>query len=174
MVIKENSVFLERAGDDYVRDRDGSGRPIPSVSRNKLDMISRAALKLLRHMGIRRLADAPDGPPDADLVDLLIGPTHRTEDAIAQGTSRIAKFVEIVEAAKAARAFQQQATRRAKEVMREGTITGVKRGRRGLAEKNWIADVLVIYRHITGEEPRVGGGELWVLSSDFSPLPVSR
>jgi Flp pilus assembly CpaE family ATPase len=87
--------------------------------RRRMTQIANAARKLLRHLGVWKLAQAPDGPGIA-VLQVLASTDDGTEDAIVRATARIGRLVEILEAADAARELERRARMGAEDVVRIG------------------------------------------------------
>jgi hypothetical protein len=132
-------------------------RVAPSVMRSRMTQIANAARKLLRHLGVWKLAQAPDGPGIA-VLQVLASTDDATEDAIVRATARLGRLVEMLEAADAARELERSARAGGEDVVRIGKLIGPK-GHRGEAVLNdWIAEMMSIYKQITGKDPGISVG----------------
>ena len=70
-----------------------------------------------------------------------------------EATQRIARLVEIMEAVAAAAELSRRAEQAAAEVAKVGQMT-VEAGNRGdIAINDWVAEMMSVYRDITGKEP---------------------
>src|SRR6476660_5624061 len=61
-------------------------RPTPFVMRTRMTQIANAARKLLRHLGVWKLAQAPDGPAIA-VLQVLTSTDDGTEDVVVRATA---------------------------------------------------------------------------------------
>jgi hypothetical protein len=127
-------------------------RTAPAVMHRRMTRIAGAARKLLRHLGVKDPAQAPDGPEIA-VLQVLASTDDATEEAIIRATARIGRLVEVVEAVDAARELERRAEMGAEDVARIGELT-VPKGHRGAsAENDWIAAMMSVYKQITGKDP---------------------
>ena len=123
-----------------------------SQLRKKSDQVEAAARKLLRHLGVHRARDAPDGPGDRDLLIFLASYGGVTEEEVTQVTARIGRLVELLEAIDAAKVLQTCAE---KAVLEARTFSKLlPEGHHGDTPVNeWIAGMAPLYEKITGREP---------------------
>jgi hypothetical protein len=129
-------------------------RPTPSMMHRRMTRIANAARKLLRHLGVKDPAQAPDGPQIA-VLQVLASTNDGTEDAVIRATARIGRLVELLEAVDAAREFERRAEIGAEDAVRMGELV-VPKGYRGeAAENDWIAAMMSIYKQITGKNPGI-------------------
>lgn len=80
--------------------------------RKRMDMIRRASERLLRHLGVERVEDAPDGPSSDEILAYLASATEGEadgEDRIIAATARIGRIVEILTAIEAAMEIKKRA-----------------------------------------------------------------
>lgn len=134
------------------------GRRItPFRMRKRMIEIASAAERLLKHLGVSDPADAPDGPALAVLL-VLASADDGTEDAVIQATARLGRLVELLEAVDATRELWHLARQGAADVEHLGKLTVPKGYRGDVAENDWIAAMMSIYKKITGEHPRTSVG----------------
>ena len=127
-------------------------RIAPSVMRNRMTKIANAARRLLEHLGVSDPAQAPDGPATA-VLEVLASADDGSEDAVIRATARIGRLVEILEAGDAARDLERLAGKGAEDVAQIGKLI-VPKGHQGdVAENDWIAAMMSIYKQITGKDP---------------------
>ena len=125
-----------------------------SVMRKKTTQIANAARKLLRHLEVYDYRKAPDGPGDIALLEFLSG-GKASEDNIIEATAAIGRLTEIFHAIDAARLVEQAARNARDDAERLSSLTGL-RGRRGdLALNVWIADLMSVFKALTGRDPRM-------------------
>ena len=132
-------------------------RVTPFRMRNRMTRIASAADRLLKQLGVCDAADAPDGPA-IGILEVLASTGDDTEDAVIRATARVGRLVELLEAVDATRELKDLALRGAADAKRLGRLT-VPKGHQGdVAENNWIAAMMSLYRQITGKEPRTSVG----------------
>jgi hypothetical protein len=125
-----------------------------SVMRKRMTQIANAAGKLLRHLEVYDYRKAPDGPGDIALLELLSG-DKASEENIIDATAAIGRLTEVFDAIDAAQIVERAARQAVEDTERLSRLTGV-RGRRGdLALNVWIADVMSIFKEVTGRDPRM-------------------
>jgi hypothetical protein len=155
--ISQKAFLFERAADWYWRARNEPERLRPSVTRRRLRQISAAAHKLLKHLDVRKAAEADDGPPDDRIIDALVDAIGGTEDVVVRAVGRVGRLIEVVESIAALKEIERRATKAAEEDD-QGLI--VPKGHVGdLAVRNWIADMMDVYNEVTGKAPSHGTSE---------------
>ena len=131
------------------RRKDDKGRPLPAPSRpferrKKLDRIGGAARRLLAALTVYTPEDTLDGPSDADILEMLTYPDWSSEDHVLRVIRHVAEL-------------ERLASQAADEVERLGEFTVPKDNRGGdLAVNAWTADMMSLYRDITGTKPESG------------------
>jgi hypothetical protein len=143
------------------QDRRSPRKAPPSSVLKKIESVEASARKLLHHLGIRHLREAPDGPGDEEVLNYLASahegdPTG--EDAVIIATERIGRLGEIIDAAKAAWEIERRAKKGVKDVVRLGKLIGTEGHVGDAAVNNWIACMLLIYEEITGKQPGTSVG----------------
>jgi hypothetical protein len=104
----------------YRLDLDLPERKKPSELRKRLIQIGNTARKMLRLLGIKDPAQAPDGPA-RDVLQVLASTGHETqEDPIIRATARVGRLVEILDAVDACREIERCAANGAKEAVEIG------------------------------------------------------
>lgn len=156
-IISQKAVLFERSADWYWQARREPDRLSPALTRKKLGQIAGAARKLLRHMGVVSITDAFDGPPDARLIDALVNSGGGTEDDVTRATGRIGRLVEILQAIDAAREIAHRGSKGAMDKDTTLIVTGGHVGDRAVRE--WIADMMDVYKTATGKLPSYGTSE---------------
>ena len=135
-----------------------SKRISPSKLCEKLSRVGSNARRLLKSLGISTPDAAPDGPGDPELFDALVLMGDRNADPVLEATQRIGRLVEVIDAIEAATEFDRRAKEAAEEVIEFGKLT-VQEGRIGDDAVNaWVADMMGLYRTITGKEPATSVG----------------
>jgi hypothetical protein len=125
----------------------------PLELRRKARQVEAAARKLLLHLGVRRLGDAPDGPGDRELLTFLASFSGSSEDEVIGATARIGRLAELLEAIGAAKDLKARADKAAHAA--RGFAQRLPKGHQGdIATIEWMADMMFLYRRITGKEPR--------------------
>jgi hypothetical protein len=119
----------------------------------RMKRVANAARKLLRHLEVTDPAQAPDGPGIA-ILEVLASAEDGSEDAVIRATARIGRLGEILEAVDAARELERRARKGAEDVVEIGKLI-VPKGHHGdVAENDWIAAMMSLYKKITGKHPR--------------------
>jgi len=138
----------------------------------QLSRISKASRKLLGLLSIKDLHEAPDGPCDPDITDALelapidLDPGHES--------ARIARLVEICEAAEAAWKIERLAVSAWDQEGDFGKARGMKGHHGDKPENDWIADVMEIYGKL---KPSFRGGEgsiVRFLKAAGKPLSINH
>ncbi len=133
-------------------------RTPPSKLQIKLQQVSKAARRLLKHLGVDTTADAYDGPGNVELLETLACVEDYDQDALITATRRIGRLIEIFAAVEAASAIEDCAKAAADEVSAMGALT-TRPGHQGEEPgNNWIAAVMAVYREITGFEAATSVG----------------
>jgi hypothetical protein len=133
-------------------------RSAPSKQREKLTQVAKSARRLLKSLGINDPDKALDGPSDPDIFKALVLTGEPDENPVVEATWRIGRLAELVEGIAAAAEFDRRAEKAATEVAQVGKLT-VRSGNAGDdAVNDWIANMLVIYRTLTGKEPATSVG----------------
>ena len=149
---------FEVAANWYRLDRRRPTRITPSKSREKLDRIAKAARRLLTSLGVNDPDEAADGPRDPEILNALVLAGEPNADAVIEATRRTGRLMEILDSIAAAAEFDRRAKKAATEVAEVGKLT-VRQGNPGDdAVNDWIADMMSIYRVITGKEPATSVG----------------
>jgi hypothetical protein len=145
---------FEAAAMWYRLDRKAPKRQTPFVVRRRMTQIVNAARRLLRYLEIQDPSQASDGPGIA-ILRVLASTDDGTEDAVIRATARIGRLVEILEAVNAARELERRASMGAEDVAQIGELI-VPKGHHGqVAENDWIAVMMSIYKRITGTDPGI-------------------
>jgi hypothetical protein len=125
-----------------------------SVMRKRMTKIANAAQKLLRHLQIYDYRKAPDGPGDIALLEFLSGDSA-SEDNIIEATAAVGRLMEVFDAIDAAQTVERAARQAVDDAERLSRLTGLK-GRSGdLALNVWIADLMSVFKTLTGRDPRM-------------------
>jgi hypothetical protein len=149
---------FEAAAVWYRLDSNSPSRTAPSLLKKKLLQISRSAQRLLHNLGIDDPADAPDGPGDITIFDLLASVDGMTEDRVARATARLERLVAILDGIEGAWELERLALEASDDVSRLGELT-VHKGHLGDANVNdWIASMMSIYVKVTGKDPATSVG----------------
>ena len=149
-------------------------RMAPHVGRKKLGQISKAARKLLTHLGIDDPADAPDGPGPESIFEALAGVEGQSEPSVTRATERIGRLVEILDAVDAAKDINSTAEQAAKDVEELGDLTVSKEHQGDVAVNDWIAQMLGLYEAITGKKPATSVGGLGRANEGEASGPLVR
>jgi hypothetical protein len=124
-----------------------------SELRKKAEQVEAAARKLLLHLGVRHLREAPDGPGDRELLTFLASYSGSTEEEVIGATARIGRLAELLEAIDAAGSLEACAYKAAQEAVHFGKL--LPKGHQGdMAAIGWTADMMSLYKKITGQEAR--------------------
>lgn len=148
---------FEAAACWFRSNREGSKdkRTAPSAIEKRMKQIANAARRLLWHLEVYDYRKAADGPGDIALLEALASAEGGCEDEVVRATEQIGRLEEIFKAIDAAQIFERCA-RKAAEDARHMSEHTVPKGRRGDRALNiWIADMMGIYKQITGKAPRV-------------------
>jgi hypothetical protein len=125
-----------------------------SELRKKSKQVEAAARKLLLHLGVHRIGDAPDGPGDRDLLIFLASFGGVAEEEVVQVTARIGRLAELLEAIDAAKVLQACADKAVEEAVAFGKL--IPEGHHGdIAANEWVAAMASLYKKITGREPGI-------------------
>jgi hypothetical protein len=156
--IRKRAKLFEEAARWYRLDCARPERTAPSSLRRKLDQIAKSANRLLKSLGVANLDEGVDGPGDSEIFDALILLGERDTTPVIRATGRIGRLVEILEAVAAASELSRRAEQAAAEAGEVGKMM-VKEGNPGdVAINDWIADMMSVYRIITGKEPTTSVG----------------
>ena len=121
--------------------------------RKKAAQVEAAAKKLLLHLGVRRLRDAPDGPGDRELLIFLASYSGSSEEEVIDATAQVGRLAELLGAIRAAKFLEACAHKAAQEAAEFANL--LPKGHLGdIAMIGWIADMVSLYKRITGKEPR--------------------
>jgi hypothetical protein len=151
-VAKHGHLF-EAAARWYRLDRRRPKRTAPSKLDEKLGQVAKNARRLLKSLDINEPQDAADGPGDTELLDALVLVGEPDERPVTNATRRIGRLVEIVDAIAAAAELGDRANKAAEELAAVGKLT-VREGNPGdEAVNSWIAEMMSLYRVITGKKP---------------------
>lgn len=124
-----------------------------SELRKKAEQVEAAARKLLLHLGVRRPSEALDGPGDGELLTFLASFSGSSEAEVIGATARIGRLAELLEAIDAGETLKACAYKAAQEAVHFANL--LPTGHQGdVAAIGWTADMMSLYRRITGEEPR--------------------
>jgi hypothetical protein len=123
-----------------------------SQLRKKAGQVEAAARKLLLHLGVRRLDEAPDGPSDGELLTFLTY-SGSSEEEVIDATARIGRLAELLEAIDAAEFLATCASKAVQEAADFARL--LPKGHQGdIAAIEWTADMMALYKKITQKEPR--------------------
>ena len=126
---------------------------ILSELRKQANQVEAAARKLLVHLGVRRHSEAADGPGDRDLLLFLAAYSGSPEEEVIGATARIGRLAELLEAIDAAKTLKACAFKAAQEAVHFANL--LPKGHQGdVAAIGWTADMMSLYRKITGKESR--------------------
>ena len=159
LIIIRYEKHFEAAATWYRLDCRGSNikRATPSVIKDRMDKIARAARRLLKWLDIDHRDNyryAADGPRDFALLEFLASAENGNEDEVTRATARVEQLVEILDAADAAQKLEHLARKAADDAVQIGELTVPKRHRGHAAENDWIAVMMSTYKKLTGKEPR--------------------
>jgi hypothetical protein len=130
-------------------------RTAPSLIEKRMKQIAKAARRLLWHLEVFNCSNAADGPGDFELLQALASAGEGNENEVVRAVEQIGLLEEIFKGIDAAQTLERLAHRAADDAVRIGALT-VPKGRRGDWALNiWIADMMGIYKQITGKVPRV-------------------
>src|SRR5680860_777866 len=133
-------------------------RIAPSLMSKKMKQVAKDARKLLAHLEIHDPREALDGPGDIALLEFLASAGDNDEDAVIQATARVGRLVEILDSIDAARELERRAEKAAEDALQIGKLI-VPKGHQGDdADNTWIADMMPVFKQITGKEPGISVG----------------
>jgi hypothetical protein len=145
---------FDSAADWYRSFRRAPERLRFSVTRKRLTQIANSARKLRRNLEVYDYRKGPTDPVDTTLLELLSG-ENASEDDVIRSASVIQGLIEIFDAIDAGQVLERAARQAADDAECLSRLTGVK-GRRGDHALNvWIADMMSLYKAITGKDPRM-------------------
>ena len=125
-----------------------------SVMRKKTTQIANAARKLLRHLEVYDYRKAPDGPGNIALLELLSG-DRASRNNIIEATAAIGRLITRFSMLSMRSNCRHAARQAVDDAERLSRLTGL-RGRRGeLAVNVWIADLMSVFKALTGRDPRM-------------------
>jgi hypothetical protein len=165
--VVEYKQFFEWATDWYGLDcglpHDAPPRPRrmpPSKMHDKLQRLAKSARRLMKDLEIKNYEEAADGPGNFDLLDVLAAVEEPSEDAVVNATRRMGQLATMMDAVEAALELERRALEASEDVLKIGKLT-VPQGHQGKAAvNNWIAEMMEIYRNITGAEPATWVGHV--------------
>jgi hypothetical protein len=118
----------------------------------KAERVEAAARKMLLHLGVCRLEEAPDGPGDRELLTFLASYSGSSEEDAIEATARIGRLAELLEAIDSAKTLKACACKAAQEAIHFAYL--LPKGHQGdVAAIGWMADMMSLYKRITGKEP---------------------
>jgi hypothetical protein len=124
-----------------------------SELRKKAKQVEAAAQKLLLHLGVRRLSEALDGPGDGELLVFLASYSSSSEEEVTDATAKVGRLAELLEAISAAKSLEVCAYKAAQEAAEFAKL--LPKGHQGdVAAIGWIADMMSLYKRLSGKEPR--------------------
>ena len=124
-----------------------------SELRKKAKQVEAAAQKLLLHLGVHRLSEAQDGPGDGELLIFLASYSGSSEEEVTDATARVGRLAWLLEAISAAKSLEAYAHKAAQEAAEFANL--LPKGHQGdVAAIGWVADMMSLYKKMTGEEPR--------------------
>jgi len=133
-------------------------RVAPSAMSSKMKQIAKDARKLLRHLEVCDPREAEDGPGAIALLEYLASAEDGTEDDVIRATARVGRLVEILDSIDAARELERRAEKAAEDALQIGKLI-VPKGHQGDdADNTWIADMMPVFKQITGKEPGISVG----------------
>lgn len=143
---------LEAAALWYRLYRASPDRVAPSILERSLDRIRKAALKLLKVLGIEDPESAIDGPGDRAVFDALLSSSPGGEADILRACQNVGHLCAVLEAMEAAAVLARGAKQAAPD-SREVGSTIVKPGHHGDEALNgWIENMLAIYGELSERE----------------------
>lgn len=133
-----------------------SPRPVPpSTIKRQAKRIAAAAKRLLWHLEIYDTRNAAEGPQDLALLEALALADDGIEENVIRASERVARLIAIFDGIHAAQELERRARAAANDAAQRARLTTV-RGRRGNpALRAWIAEMMPIYKKLTGKEPRI-------------------
>jgi hypothetical protein len=144
---------FENAALWYQLDVRSPKRVAPSAAQAKLKSIAGAARKLLYHLGIRDLEDAPDGPGDITIFDALASVDGQSEDSITHATGRLGWLVEVLESENMIEELARTAESAESDAERVGRLIVPREHRGDAAANDWLRSMMHLYKGLTGKEP---------------------
>jgi hypothetical protein len=127
----------------------------PSTIKRQARLIAAAAKKLLRHLEIYDYRNAAEGPQDLALLDALACAEDGTENYVIRATERVGRLAEIFDGIDATQELERRGRKAADDAANIGRLTTLV-GRRGEDAVNaWIAEMMGLYKTLTGNEPRI-------------------
>ncbi len=127
----------------------------PSTLKRQAKGIAAAAKWLLRHLEIYNYRNAAQGPQDLALLETLALAEDGTEENVIRASERVARLVAIFDAIDAAQELQRRASTATNDATQRARLTTL-RGRRGNpALRAWIAEMMPIYKKLTGKNARI-------------------
>ena len=146
---------FEAAAVWYRADCRSPRRVPPSTIIRQAKLIAAAAKKLLRHLEIYDFRNAAEGPPDLSLLEALALAEEGSETDVVRAAERVGCLVPIFEGIAAARELERRGRTAATDAATLGRLTTL-RGRRGNPTvRSWMADMMPIYKTLTGKDPRI-------------------
>jgi len=133
-------------------------RIAPSVMNKKMKQIANDARNLLGHLEVHDPREAPDGPGAIALLEYLASAEDSTEDDVIQATARVGRLVEILDSIDAARELERRAEKAAQDALQIGKLIVPKVHQGDDADNTWIADMMPVFKQITGREPGISVG----------------
>jgi hypothetical protein len=127
----------------------------PSTLERQAKGIAAAARRLLRHLEIYDYRNAAEGPRDLALLETLALSEDGVEEDVIRASERVARLVEIFEGIAATQELERRGRQAASDAATVGKLTTLD-GRRGKpALRAWIAEMMPIYKKLTGKNPRI-------------------
>ena len=173
---------FEAAAAWYRADCRSSRRVPPSTIKRQANGIAAAAKRLLRHLEIYDSCNAAEGPRDVALLEALALADDGIEENVIGASERVARLVAIFEGIAAAQELERRGRQAATDAATIGKLTTLH-GRQGNpALRAWIAEMMPIYKKLTGKEPRVSiddrgkaTGPFWrFLEAVSQPLDIDK
>lgn len=142
----------------YRLDNKAPRRIAPSILQRKLRQISKNVQRLLKNLGIEDPADAPDGPGDISIFDVLASVDGTTDGKVAVATARLGRMVAILAGIEVAWELDRLSREASVDVELIGEMTVAKEHQGDAAVNNWAASMFGIYCSITGSKPKTSVG----------------
>jgi hypothetical protein len=133
-------------------------RHTPAATKKKLDRIRQAATKLLGHLGVASFDNKTNDLPPDTLLRALQLYEDKSEDALANAILQIYRLVEIFDAIDAARDLKQRADTGIEDEEVLGNLIVQKGHSENDVVNGWIAEMMTVYRRITGRNPTMSVG----------------
>jgi hypothetical protein len=130
----------------------------PGVLAKKAKQIADSARRLLKHLGVEDAKEAVDGPGIAWIQQLLRLAEGADEDALVSATERIGRLSEIFDAIRAAGELTGWADTAAADAVEYGDLFGIGGHSGDRAFNNWLAEMMSIWKEVTGKPPRFNVG----------------